>query len=49
MLAPALTTIGMPLADIAARLVDRVIGQVAGIPGGQGEILGPVLVRGRSA
>jgi DNA-binding LacI/PurR family transcriptional regulator len=49
MLVPALTTVAMPLAPIAARLVDRVIAQVSGTPEGHGEIIGTSLVYGRSA
>ena len=48
MLAPTLTTVAMPLADIAARLIDRVIDQVNGTPQEHGEIIGTSLIRGLS-
>jgi DNA-binding LacI/PurR family transcriptional regulator len=47
-LAPALTTVAMPLADIADRLVDRVLRQVAGTAPADGEILPTRLVHGGS-
>jgi DNA-binding LacI/PurR family transcriptional regulator len=49
MLTPALTTMAIPLADIAARLIDRVIDQVNGISRDQGEMIGTTLIRGMSA
>jgi DNA-binding LacI/PurR family transcriptional regulator len=47
-LAPALTTVAMPLADIATRLVDRILQEVAGTPPDRGEIVDTILVRGES-
>jgi DNA-binding LacI/PurR family transcriptional regulator len=49
LLAPALTTVAMPLARIANRLVDRVIAAAAGTPDGGGEVVDTTLVRGGSA
>jgi DNA-binding LacI/PurR family transcriptional regulator len=49
MLAPALTTVALPLAEIAARLVDRVIDQANGTCREQGEIVGATFVPGQSA
>lgn len=48
-LAPALTTVAMPLAGIATRLIDRVIAEAAGTPQGGGEIVGATLICGQSA
>jgi DNA-binding LacI/PurR family transcriptional regulator len=48
-LAPALTTAAIPLAQIADRLIDRVIGQVTGTPHDRGEILPTTLIHGDSA
>ena len=48
LLAPALTTVAMPLSDIAARLVDRVIRGIGGALDGHGEIVDTTLVRGES-
>ncbi len=47
-LTPALTTVAMPLGDIARRLIDRVIAEVAGVPQDHGEILDTTLVQGES-
>jgi DNA-binding LacI/PurR family transcriptional regulator len=47
-LTPALTTVAMPLARIASRLIERIIGEVAGVPHDHGEILGTTLIRGES-
>jgi DNA-binding LacI/PurR family transcriptional regulator len=49
MLTPALTTVAIPLADIAARLIDRVIDQVNGAPQEHGEIIGTSLRHGQSS
>jgi DNA-binding LacI/PurR family transcriptional regulator len=49
MLVPALTTVAMPLAEIAARLVDRVIDQANGASRQHGEIVGATFVPGQSA
>ncbi len=49
LLAPALTTAAMPLAEIATRLIDQVIRQVGGAPDDDGEVLDAVLIRGESA
>lgn len=48
LIVPALTTVTMPLAQIAARLVDRVITQAAGVPDDHGEILGTTVTWGQS-
>jgi DNA-binding LacI/PurR family transcriptional regulator len=48
-LAPALTTAAIPLAEIATRLTDRVIHQVAGTPHNGGEVLDAALIWGESA
>lgn len=48
-LAPALTTVAIPLADIATRLTNRVIHQVAGTPHNGGEVLDAALIWGESA
>ena len=48
-LAPELTTAAMPLAEIAARLIDRIIHQVAGVPHDRGEVLDTSLVLGESS
>jgi DNA-binding LacI/PurR family transcriptional regulator len=48
-LAPTLTTVAIPLATIAARLIDRVIDQVNGVPQEHGEIIGTSVTRGQSS
>jgi DNA-binding LacI/PurR family transcriptional regulator len=48
LLSPALTTVAMPLGDIARRLVDRVIHEAAGISHDRGEVLGTTLIWGES-
>lgn len=48
-LTPALTTAAIPLAQIAARLIDRVIGQVTGTPHDYGEVFRTTLIHGDSA
>ena len=48
-LAPALTTVAMPLADIATRLIDRVIAEAGGTPQSGAEIIGAALIHGQSA
>jgi DNA-binding LacI/PurR family transcriptional regulator len=48
-LAPALTTMAMPLADIATRLIDRVIAEAAGTPQDGGEVIGAPLSAGRAS
>ena len=47
-LAPALTTMAMPLAEIATRLIDRLIQEVDGTPHRHGEIIETILVPGES-
>ena len=48
LLSPALTTVAMPLGDIARRLVDRVIHEAAGVSHDRGEVLGTTLIWGES-
>jgi DNA-binding LacI/PurR family transcriptional regulator len=48
LLTPTLTTVTMPLAQIATRLIDRVIEQAAGVPYDQGEVLDTTLTWGNS-
>jgi DNA-binding LacI/PurR family transcriptional regulator len=48
MLSPALTTMAMPLRDLAGRLIDRVIGEVSGTVVGHGEFLDTILIEGDS-
>jgi DNA-binding LacI/PurR family transcriptional regulator len=48
MLTPALTTMTIPLSDLASRLIDRVIAQVAGTDSGHGEVLDTILIPGES-
>jgi DNA-binding LacI/PurR family transcriptional regulator len=43
-LAPALTTAAIPLAEIAIRLIDRVIDEVAGTPRDGGDVLDAAFV-----
>ena len=47
-LTPALTTVAMPLADVAERLVDRLVGAVSGVPDERGEVLETTLIWGES-
>lgn len=47
-LAPALTTVAMPLEEIATRLIDRLIDQIAGVPPESGDVLDTQLIRGDS-
>jgi DNA-binding LacI/PurR family transcriptional regulator len=47
-LAPALTTVAMPLAVIASRLIDRVIAEAAGTPQDGGEIFAATVIGGQS-
>ncbi len=49
MLTPALTTMAIPLRDLAARLIDRVIAQATGTTPRHGEVLDPILLEGESA
>jgi DNA-binding LacI/PurR family transcriptional regulator len=48
MLSPALTTMAMPLRDLANRLIDRVIAQANGTAPGHGELLETILIPGGS-
>jgi DNA-binding LacI/PurR family transcriptional regulator len=48
LLSPALTTVAMPLGDIARRLVDRVIHEAAGVSHDRGQVLGTTLIWGES-
>jgi len=48
LLTPTLTTVTMPLAQIATRLIDRVIQQAAGVPHDHGEVLDTTLTWGNS-
>jgi DNA-binding LacI/PurR family transcriptional regulator len=48
LLTPALTTVAMPLGELAGRLIERVTEEVAGAGPGHGEFLETVLVRGES-
>ena len=47
-LTPALTTVAMPLAEVAVRLVDRIVSAVAGISAERGEVLETTLIWGES-
>ena len=49
LLTPALTTLAMPLRDLAGRLVERVTEEVTGSGPGHGEFLKTILVPGESA
>jgi DNA-binding LacI/PurR family transcriptional regulator len=49
MLTPALTTMAIPLRDLAARLIDRVIAQATGTAPSHGEVLDTILLEGESA
>ena len=48
LLTPALTTVAMPLRDLAARLIDRVTAAAAGTASGPGELLDTILIHGQS-
>jgi DNA-binding LacI/PurR family transcriptional regulator len=48
MLTPALTTMAMPLRDLANGLIDRLIAQVAGNDPGPAEVLETILIPGES-
>jgi DNA-binding LacI/PurR family transcriptional regulator len=48
MLTPALTTMALPLRDLASRLIDRVTAQVGGTDPGPAEVLETILVPGDS-
>lgn len=48
LLTPALTTMAMPLHDLAGRLIERVTEEVAGTGSGHGEFLETVLIPGQS-
>lgn len=48
-LAPALTTVAMPLAEVAVRLVDRIVSEADGVTEDRGEILPTTLIWGDSA
>ena len=48
LLTPTLTTVTMPLAQIATRLIDRVIQQAVGVPHDNGEVLDTTLTWGDS-
>jgi len=47
-LVPALTTVAMPMAELASRLVDRIISEVDGASDDRGEVLATTLVWGES-
>ena len=49
LLTPALTTVAMPLRDLAGRLIERVTEEVTGSGPGHGEFLETILIRGESA
>lgn len=49
MLTPALTTLAIPIADIAQRLVDRALRELDELTDGPGELIVPDLVLGASA
>jgi DNA-binding LacI/PurR family transcriptional regulator len=48
MLTPALTTMAIPLRELANRLIGRVIAQVVGTDPGPGEVLETILIAGES-
>ncbi|HWG14704.1 MAG TPA: LacI family DNA-binding transcriptional regulator [Streptosporangiaceae bacterium] len=48
LLTPALTTVAMPLRELAGRLIDRVTEEVTGHSRGHGEFLDTILVHGQS-
>jgi DNA-binding LacI/PurR family transcriptional regulator len=47
-LTPALTTVAMPLAEVADRLVDRIVSAVSGVSDERGEVLETTLIWGES-
>ena len=47
-LTPALTTVAMPLAEVADRLVDRIVSEVSGVSDERGEVLATTLIWGES-
>jgi DNA-binding LacI/PurR family transcriptional regulator len=47
-LTPALTTVAMPLAEVAGRLVERIVSAVAGVSQEHGEVLATNLIWGES-
>jgi len=47
-LTPALTTVAMPLAEVAERLVDRIVSAVSGVSDERGEVLETALIWGES-
>ena len=47
-LTPALTTVAMPLAEVADRLVDRIVSEVSGVSNDRGEVLATTLIWGES-
>ena len=47
-LTPALTTVAMPLAEVAERLVDRIVSAVSGASDERGEVLETTLIWGES-
>lgn len=47
-LTPALTTVAMPLAEVAERLVDRIVSAVSGVSDERGEVLETTLIWGES-
>jgi DNA-binding LacI/PurR family transcriptional regulator len=49
MLTPTLTTMAIPLRDLATRLIDRVIAQATGTAPSHGEVLDTILIEGESA
>jgi DNA-binding LacI/PurR family transcriptional regulator len=48
MLTPVLTTVAIPLRELASRLIDRVIAEVTGTAPGHGEFLDTILIQGES-
>ena len=48
MLTPALTTVAIPLRDLASHLLDRALAEVAGTGSGRGEFLDTILIKGES-
>ena len=47
-LTPALTTVAMPLGEVAERLVDRIVSAVSGVSDERGEVLETTLIWGES-
>ena len=48
MLTPALTTVAIPLRDLASHLIDRALAEVTGTASGHGEFLDTILIEGES-